>query len=104
MTKVHSKRGNHMRRLSAFFLIILLSIIGFISSAFTEEYNLTKVPIITNNDQEILFGDWPQSIKDDDITITEDITYNINGFTCYKGSDNYYYVKVEAEQSEQRNR
>ena len=42
----------------------------------------------------VLFGDWPQTIKADDVTIETDETEYINGWDCYYGSDDCYYVKV----------
>ncbi|MGP1430909.1 MAG: InlB B-repeat-containing protein [Treponema sp.] len=40
----------------------------------------------------LYFGDYPQTIKNDSVTINGSPT-NINGWTVYLGSDNYYYVK-----------
>ena len=41
----------------------------------------------------LLFGDWPQSPKADDVTIDLNEIYKINGWDCFKGSDGFYYVK-----------
>ena len=47
----------------------------------------------------VLFGDWPQSIKADNVSIDESKTYKVHGWECYKGSDGYYYVKAIAKPS-----
>ena len=39
------------------------------------------------------FGEWPQTIKADDVTIDETTRFSINDFECYAGSDGYVYVK-----------
>lgn len=44
----------------------------------------------------VLFGFWPQSVKDDNVLITEKESKKIYGWDCYKGSDNNYYVKQKA--------
>lgn len=41
----------------------------------------------------VFFGDWPQTIKSDDITVYETQSLIRGGFTYYKGSDRYWYVK-----------
>lgn len=46
----------------------------------------------STNGKYILFGEYPQTIKDDDVTITE--TTDSRGY--YLGSDGYYYAKVTA--------
>lgn len=38
------------------------------------------------------FGMWPQSKKEEGVTVGKDAT-KINGWSCYKGSDGFYYVK-----------
>lgn len=48
----------------------------------------------------VLFGDWPQTVKDDDVTINEDITKKHGFFTYYKGSDDYWYVKCQENPSQ----
>ena len=44
----------------------------------------------------VLFGDWPQSLKEDNVTIDGSSTVKVNGWDCYKGNDGYYYVKLTA--------
>ena len=46
----------------------------------------------STNGKYILFGEYPQTIKDDSVTITE--TTDSRGY--YLGSDGYYYAKVTA--------
>ena len=41
----------------------------------------------------VLFGDWPQTIKDKNVSIDESKFYNFNGQICFKGSDEAFYVK-----------
>ncbi|MBO4858435.1 MAG: InlB B-repeat-containing protein [Treponema sp.] len=41
----------------------------------------------------VLFGDWPQTIKDDEVIIDENKTYEQGCFTYYKGNDGSWYVK-----------
>ena len=49
------------------------------------------------NGQYVLFGVWPQSKKADSIKIDNSKSEKINGWVCYKGSDNSYYVKVTSK-------
>ena len=46
----------------------------------------------------IEFGLWPQSLKAENVKITEEQT-KINGFSAFKGSDNNFYIKVESAES-----
>ena len=39
------------------------------------------------------FGDWPQTIKADSVTVDESTTVTMGGFTYYLGSDGNYYAK-----------
>ncbi len=41
----------------------------------------------------VYFGDWPQTIKADDVTIDEDESIIMGSNIYYKGSDGNYYVK-----------
>ena len=43
----------------------------------------------------VLFGDWPQTIKDDDVVIDESITQEHGGFIYYAGDDGNWYVKCK---------
>lgn len=49
------------------------------------------------NGQYVLFGLWPQSKKADSVTIDNSKSEKVNGWVCYKGSDNSYYVKVTSK-------
>ena len=42
-----------------------------------------------------LFGVWPQSLKEDSVTVSE-TPESVNSWACYKGSDGWYYVKAKA--------
>ena len=42
-----------------------------------------------------LFGDWPQTIKADDVSVDESISVQMGGFTYYKGDDGAWYVKCK---------
>ena len=42
----------------------------------------------------ILFGDYPQTIKADGVTVDEDISKQMGAFTYYYGSDGAWYAKV----------
>ena len=46
----------------------------------------------------IEFGLWPQSLKAENVKVTEEQT-KINGFSAFKGSDNNFYIKVESAES-----
>ena len=71
-------------------------------------YKFTSEPRIlsdykspNNTDSEwtyVAFGDWPQTIKADDVEVTEDESTKkeMGMFTYYLGSDGNYYVKVTA--------
>ena len=41
----------------------------------------------------VYFGDWPQTIKADDVTVDETQSMTMGGFTYYKGSDDNWYAK-----------
>ncbi len=43
----------------------------------------------------VKFGLWPQTIKKSNVTINNSATKTVGMFTCYKGSDNEWYVKVD---------
>ena len=42
-----------------------------------------------------LFGDWPQTIKADDVNVDENVSVQMGGFTYYKGDDGAWYVKCK---------
>ena len=43
----------------------------------------------------VYFGDWPQTVKEESITIDETQSMTMGGFTYYKGSDENWYAKCE---------
>ncbi len=45
------------------------------------------------NGTYVYFGDWPQTIKAENVTVNETQSMSMGGFTYYKGSDGYWYVK-----------
>ena len=45
----------------------------------------------------VKFGEWPQTIKADDVTVDEAKNRQMGMFTYYLGSDGNYYVKHESE-------
>ena len=45
------------------------------------------------NGTYVYFGDWPQTIKADDVTVDETQTITKGDFTYYRGSDENWYVK-----------
>ena len=56
------------------------------------------LPAFTNgtagiNETYVLFGDWPQTIKADDVSVDESISEVHGAFTYYMGSDDFWYVK-----------
>ena len=49
----------------------------------------------------VIFGDWPQSAKEDSVLVNETQLYEMGGNTYYVGSDGNYYAKcVETESAE----
>ncbi len=58
---------------------------GYIKTG-TQNINGTNYDLVT-------FGNFPQSEKDSNVTVSTTAT-NVNGFTCYKGSDDEWYVNV----------
>ena len=42
----------------------------------------------------VLFGDWPQTVKDNDVSVDVSKSVMINGWTCYEGTDGCFYVKA----------
>lgn len=44
--------------------------------------------------QFVYFGDWPQTIKAEDVIIDENQSEEHGAFTYYKGSDGYWYCKI----------
>ena len=47
----------------------------------------------------VLFGDWPQTIKADNVTVDENTSEIHGAFTYYSGSDGYWYVKCKENAS-----
>ena len=43
----------------------------------------------------VLFGDWPQTIKADNVTVDENTSEVHGAFTYYSGSDGFWYVKCK---------
>ena len=87
--------------------IILITIISVLPLACKSEYQLTTEPKVLPDGTDgsggisgtyVLFGDWPQSLKEDKVKIDESAIVNVNGWDCYKGNDGYYYVKLEAKE------
>lgn len=73
------------------------------SKEFLEEVLDSAVPVKNNfdgtagaNGEYVLFGIWPQSKKADNVKIDTSKSEIINGWSCFKGSDQCYYVKVTA--------
>ncbi|MBO7583592.1 MAG: hypothetical protein J6T20_07355 [Treponema sp.] len=56
---------------------------GYIKTG-TQNINGTNYDLVT-------FGNFPQSEKDSNVTVSTTAT-NVNGFTCYKGDDDEWYV------------
>lgn len=52
---------------------------------------LTQVPLYSDR---YYFGDWPNSVKKDSVTINTSKTITKGDFTYYKGSDGNYYLYV----------
>ena len=76
---------------------------GSYLSRYASLYNLTEKPMELSSNKEgssssnyILFGDWPQSVKSDEVIINSMSYVSINGWECYKGSDGCFYVKKTA--------
>ncbi len=44
----------------------------------------------------VIFGNFPQSEKDSNVTVSTTAT-NVNGFTCYKGDDDEWYVNLDSK-------
>lgn len=67
----------------------------------TKKPNFTETPILLDETESgigtagtyILFGDWPQTIKANDVVIDKKTKYTKGMFTYYLGSDGYWYVK-----------
>ena len=79
-----------------FFLIPVVCIFLF-GCTVTAEFPQSKVT--TEFPQSYIeFGLWPQSLKAENVKITEEQT-KINGFSAFKGSDNNFYIKVESAES-----
>ena len=92
-----------MKKSFIFLLLICLFSVGIVSAEIDKGgYEYTDKPIfisykkeenVGKNYRSVLFGDWPQSLKSDDVIINETKTKNINGWVCYEGSDGCFYVK-----------
>ena len=79
-----------------FYLILVVCIFLFgckVTAEFPQSKVTTEFP-----QSYIEFGLWPQSLKAENIKITEEQT-KINGFSAFKGSDNNFYIKVESAES-----
>lgn len=73
------------------------------SNAITYSFHETvnKLPAATDgtystSGEYVLFGDFPQSAKDENITVDESISMKMGNMTVYKGSDEKLYAKVES--------
>ena len=84
---------------SFFVLIFALLICG---NAFSADYKFHEVPEILPAGTDgtfgkdglyVLFGDWPQTIKADNVTVDENKSEVHGAFTYYRGSDGFWYVK-----------
>ena len=63
-----------------------------------EGTNYKEKGTITVNDTEfkiVLFGDWPQTIKDKDVKIDESTGAKAGAFTYFKGSDDAWYYEAK---------
>ena len=61
---------------------------------------LTGYTSPNNTDSEwtyVTFGEWPQTIKDADVTVYETESKKMGMFTYYLGDDDNYYVKITAK-------
>ena len=79
-----------------FYLIPVVCIFLFgckVTAEFPQSKVTTEFP-----QSYIEFGLWPQSLKAENVKITEEQT-KINGFSAFKGSDNNFYIKVESAES-----
>lgn len=45
----------------------------------------------------VLFGDWPQTIKRNDVEVDETKSVEVGMFTYYKGSDGAWYAKIKED-------
>ncbi|MBO4640408.1 MAG: hypothetical protein J5710_11685 [Treponema sp.] len=86
-------------KISFFVLMFALLICG---NAFSAEYKFHEVPEILpagtggtlgKEGVYVLFGDWPQTIKADNVTVDENKSEVHGAFTYYRGSDGCWYVK-----------
>ena len=75
---------------------------GTVKEVNADESVLTSKPVLLEKGTDgtvdtegtyVLFGDWPQSLKSDDITIDRYTIYKLNGWDCLSGSDGCYYVR-----------
>ncbi len=68
-----------------------------------DDYNVNSAyigispAIVIKNEEKMLFGSYPQTIKEDDVTIDQDTTKEQGELTYYQGSDNEWYAKVVAD-------
>lgn len=79
-----------------FYLILVVCIFLFgckVTAEFPQSKVTTEFP-----QSYIEFGLWPQSLKAENVKITEE-QKKINGFSAFKGSDNNFYIKVESAES-----
>ncbi len=76
-----------------------------LNTGFSSEFKLTSKPQVMPKGTDgsfgtkgtyVLFGDWPQTIKSENVKIKTSKTKEINGWKCYKGNDGFYYVKQKA--------
>lgn len=54
-----------------------------------------KFPYATNTLDIVEFGDWPQTIKANDVKIDESTAAEVGAFTYFKGSDDAWYCKAK---------
>ena len=96
------KKGNEFKEERCYPLEIK-NTLNFKGEYKTKPYKLTEDVIILpkgtdgtrgKESQYVLFGDWPQSLKENNVYVDISKSSNINGWECYKGNDGYYYTKA----------
>lgn len=91
-----------MKTSKKLFIISFTLLLFCLGKGFCSEFKLTTKPQILPKGTDgsfgtkgtyVLFGDWPQTIKPENVKIKTSKTKEINGWKCYKGNVGFYYVK-----------
>ena len=89
---------NNLRRQTSSFVLMLLLLFPLYSLSFSETY-FTLLPAGTDGSagtdaRYALFGEWPQTMKEDYVVIDESVSREVGSLIYYLGSDGEWYCEA----------